>query len=389
MTDGRGAPFFSYSHYKADDNGRVDVNTMESLGGSYKGLFPMGPIASLSPMLQKHKNTRFFKRDVKPNLVTLSAFKGHLSHDELLDENRREPLSTTSHTRHYMAPGVQRIPVHYGSVRGCLFLPPGNGPFPGVIDLFGVAGGLLEYRSAQLASRGIVSFALAYFGYDDLPKTFEELNISYFEEAVQFLLEHEKVVKPNLGVLGVSKGADLALSMATFIPEVTAVVSINGCISSVVSKLNLHNGAIPGLEFDTARVEIKNGVMDSYEAMNNPLDYPETIIPIEKANVDFLFLVSRGDRNWKSEMYADIAVERLEKAGRKNYKVHKYPGAGHHIEPPFFPFCQASYHRSAGRNVLWGGKLRPHLEAEVHAWEATLGFFRKHLLNSGVHKGKL
>ncbi|XP_050716803.1 acyl-coenzyme A thioesterase 3-like isoform X3 [Eriocheir sinensis] len=265
MTDGRGAPFFSYSHYKADDNGRVDVNTMESLGGSYKGLFPMGPIASLSPMLQKHKNTRFFKRDVKPNLV----------------------------------------------------------------------------------------------------------------------------VKPNLGVLGVSKGADLALSMATFIPEVTAVVSINGCISSVVSKLNLHNGAIPGLEFDTARVEIKNGVMDSYEAMNNPLDYPETIIPIEKANVDFLFLVSRGDRNWKSEMYADIAVERLEKAGRKNYKVHKYPGAGHHIEPPFFPFCQASYHRSAGRNVLWGGKLRPHLEAEVHAWEATLGFFRKHLLNSGVHKGKL
>lgn len=51
----------------------------------------------------------------------------------------------------------------------------------------------MEHRSAQLASRGIASFALAYFGYDDLPKTLEEINISYFEEAVEFLLEHEKV----------------------------------------------------------------------------------------------------------------------------------------------------------------------------------------------------
>lgn len=51
----------------------------------------------------------------------------------------------------------------------------------------------MEYRSAQMASRGIASLALAYFAYDDLPSTMEELQISYFEEAVQFLLKHEKV----------------------------------------------------------------------------------------------------------------------------------------------------------------------------------------------------
>lgn len=76
-------------------------------------------------------------------------------------------------------------------LRPCLL--SGDGPFPGVIDLFGSAGGLLEYRSAQLASRGIASFALAFFAYDDLPKTLGEFHISYFEEAVQFLLKHEKV----------------------------------------------------------------------------------------------------------------------------------------------------------------------------------------------------
>ena len=73
----------------------------------------------------------------------------------------------------------------------------GNGPFLGVVDLFGSAGGLLEYRSAQLASRGIASLALAFFAYDDLPKKLEEFDISYFEEAVEFLLKHEKVIACN------------------------------------------------------------------------------------------------------------------------------------------------------------------------------------------------
>lgn len=70
--------------------------------------------------------------------------------------------------------------------------------------------------------------------------------------------------------------------------------------------------------------QFKDDVIDCYETVENPLDYPETIIPIEKANGNFLFLVSCDDRNWKSEMYADLAVEHLEKAGRKNYLVSDF-----------------------------------------------------------------
>lgn len=59
-----------------------------------------------------------------------------------------------------------------------------------------------------------------------------------------------------MGVIGVSKGGDLGLAMSTFIPEVTAVVCINGCISSVQSNFNLHSGTIQGLPFDVARVKV-------------------------------------------------------------------------------------------------------------------------------------
>ncbi|XP_045112618.1 acyl-coenzyme A thioesterase 1-like isoform X3 [Portunus trituberculatus] len=390
MTDTRGVLFMSLAHYRADSNGQVDVSTMESLGGSYRGVFSMGLLSSLSPALKKHKFTRFFKRDVEnPNIVTISVFRGHLSNEELVGEGRSEPLSTATHLRHYVAPGVQRIPVRYGKVRGCLFLPPGDGPFPGVVDMFGSAGGLLEYRSAQLASRGIASLALAYFAYDDLPKSLEEFNMSYFEEAVEFLLKHDKVEKPNVGVIGVSKGGDLALSMSTFIPEVTAGVCINGSISNIQSRLNLHNGSIPPLNFDIGKIEMVDGVMDCYESVDDPKEYPETIIPIERADANFLFLVSCDDRNWKSEMFADLAVERLRLAGKTNYTVNKYPGAGHLLEPPYSTFCWASYHKLIRAGMLLGGSIRPHADAQVHAWDALLTFICKHLKNQTVFKGKL
>ena len=61
-----------------------------------------------------------------------------------------------------------------------LVLYIGDGPFPGVIDMFGTAGGLIEMRSALLASRGFVAFALPYFDYEDLPSSLE-LNWEYFE----------------------------------------------------------------------------------------------------------------------------------------------------------------------------------------------------------------
>lgn len=48
-----------------------------------------------------------------------------------LARNHLEPITGSSLEKSYMADGVQRIPVREGRVRGTLFLPPGNGPFPG------------------------------------------------------------------------------------------------------------------------------------------------------------------------------------------------------------------------------------------------------------------
>lgn len=70
----------------------------------------------------------------------------------------------------------------------------GEGPFPGIIDLFGGVGGLVEFRASLLAAHGFAVLALAYFAYEDLPNLLE-VDLDYFEEATNLLLAHPKVFK--------------------------------------------------------------------------------------------------------------------------------------------------------------------------------------------------
>lgn len=67
------------------------------------------------------------------------------------------------------------------------------GPFPGIVDIFGAGGGLVEYRASLLAEKGFAVLALAYYNYEDLPKDMKTLHLEYFEEAVNYLLKHAEV----------------------------------------------------------------------------------------------------------------------------------------------------------------------------------------------------
>ena len=74
-----------------------------------------------------------------------------------------------------------------------LWCSPGTGPFPGILDLFGSGGGLCEYRASLLAGHGFAVLALAYFRFEDLPEYLNNVCLEYFEEAVDFMLQHPKV----------------------------------------------------------------------------------------------------------------------------------------------------------------------------------------------------
>lgn len=69
----------------------------------------------------------------------------------------------------------------------------GKGPFPGILDMYTFGARISEPRASLLAGKGYVVLALAYFGYEDLPKNPKVLDLEYFEEAVTYLRRQPEV----------------------------------------------------------------------------------------------------------------------------------------------------------------------------------------------------
>uniref|UniRef100_G1U6I6 Acyl-CoA thioesterase 4 n=1 Tax=Oryctolagus cuniculus TaxID=9986 RepID=G1U6I6_RABIT len=256
------------------------------------------------------------------------------------------------------------------------------GPFPGIVDMFGVGGGLLEYRASLLAGKGFAVMALAYYNYDDLPKSMDTLHLEYFEEAVNYLISRPEVKGPGIGLLGHSKGGELGLTMTSFLKGITAAVIINGSIVNVGGTLHYKDVTLPPIGANRSRIKMtKEGFADIVDALNSPLEGPDqkSLIPVERSECTFLFLVGQDDHNWKSEFYANEASKRLQAQGKAKPQIICYPEAGHYIEPPYFPLCRASLHALVGGPVFWGGEPRAHAVAQVDAWKQLQTFFHKHL----------
>eukprot|EP00066_Takifugu_rubripes_P006792 XP_003971843.2 PREDICTED: acyl-coenzyme A thioesterase 1-like isoform X2 [Takifugu rubripes] len=370
VVDDRGMVFKASAFYRADENGSVDVCSAPSLSGSYTGVEPMGLFWSLAPEILHNKFTK--KNVLSPTLVEIQAVNGETG----------EVLVSETNERRYMMEGMKRIPVQEGRIRGVLFIPPGKGPFPGIMDLYTFGGGLSEPRASLLANEGYVVLALAYYGYQDLPKKPKMLDLEYFEEAVKYLRDHPEVKGPGIGLISISYSGGLAMAMSSFLPGITATVCINGCIGNTVLPLRYKDIVIPPLPPDTANVTFTDsGLVDIRDALPDPSseESKASIFPIERASCRFLFAASEDDHNWNSVTSAKHAAAVLRDHGNQAFDVVTYPKAGHFLEVPHMPFCPSGFHAAVGTNVVFGGEPKAHCEAQLDLWEKVQEFFRTYL----------
>ncbi|XP_067915498.1 peroxisomal succinyl-coenzyme A thioesterase-like isoform X2 [Heterodontus francisci] len=316
----------AYAHYVSDSEGIVRVTRDESLGGTYTGREPMGLIWSMMLAPGSRPSMRLRKKDVTvPYLVTISVYNGWISSNF----DKQAVLASVVLERFYMAPGTTRLEIKEHHIIGTMFFPPGSGPFPAVLDMWGGGGGLVEYRAALLASRGFATFALAYLGHKGVPQPLQTFDskLSYFEEAFNALNNHPKVAKGRVALLGLSLGFTLALLMATRIP-------------------NIH---------------------------------------VDKIRCPLMLIFGEDDQNWPAAESA-IEIQKMMKNAGKDHLLTtiSYPQAGHLIEPPYSPHCRESKFRMHSLNrtvtVLWGGEAKPHSDAQEDSWKKILAFLEKHLV---------
>ena len=55
-------------------------------------------------------------------------------------------LDSVKMIKRFMGKSLKRVEVEDGNIRGTLFIPSGQGPFPGVIDFSGTGGGINEQK---------------------------------------------------------------------------------------------------------------------------------------------------------------------------------------------------------------------------------------------------
>lgn len=368
VVDDRGIVFKASAQYKADELGQVDVSKAASLGGSFTGVEPMGLFWS---MLPEKRHSKILKKTVEsPMQVEISAVNGG------------KVLASEINYREFMPEGMKRILVTEGRLRGVLFVPPGKGPFPGIIDLYTFGGSLTEARASLLSSRGFVVLALAYIGYQGLPKNPKHLDLEYFEEAVDYLRGHSEVEGPGIGVISISHSGALAMSMASFLSGISAAVCINACTANTVLPLRYKDLLIPAIPPALWRLRLTRSLLLTIRDVTpDPEKHRASLIPIERATCQFLFAASEDDHNWRSAFFAKQAADILKRHGKDSYSLVVYPNAGHFLEPPHMPYCPSCFHGAVGRAVAFGGEPKAHAEAQLDLWERVQRFFKSHLGN--------
>uniref|UniRef100_A0A3P9QDK0 Acyl-coenzyme A thioesterase 1-like n=1 Tax=Poecilia reticulata TaxID=8081 RepID=A0A3P9QDK0_POERE len=351
----------AYGHYFSDHSGRVSVSEDLSFGGTYSGMEPMGLIWSMRPVPGSRTGLRLRKKDVTtPMLITVSLYNGHE------DFRGNSPLVSMVTERWYMGPGIQRIEISDEELRGGLFVPPGPGPFPGILDLWGGGGGLLEYRSALLASRGYVCLALEYFKTGQMKST--DMSFEYFEVCG---LIHQKTKKPLI-FLFISKEPDYE--------NIQPAACV--CVQKAYRVLKDHPQVIPD-RFNKIRVDENNHQIwrDVGLAL---LKEPSMKVDVAKINCPLMLVNGCDDQNWCSVETADDISKTMDAAGKGHLLTRlDYPDTGHLIEPPFSPHCVAGNFMvySSNEKVIqrYGGKTKPHSDAQDDSWRKILSFLRRHL----------
>lgn len=171
--------------------------------------------------------------------------------------------------------------------------------------------------------------------------------------------------------------------MAAFLKDnITATVLINACVANTLVPLYYKDLCVPSLGCDPTKCKVtESGLLDLKDMSNNPLEEPnrQSLIPLEKAQGPFLFIVGMDDHNWKSDIYARIACGRLQAHGKDRPQITYYPQTGHCIEPPYFPPPIAFVHAVVGDAVFYGGEPSAHSKAQLDAWQRIQTFFRKYL----------
>jgi pimeloyl-ACP methyl ester carboxylesterase len=214
------------------------------------------------------------------------------------------------------------------------FQRPSEKPQRALILLGGSEGGKSwsdhAARIQELVEEDYAVLSLAYFGTGELPRQLRGIPLEYFDRAFHWLSTQKEVIPDDYTLMGVSRGAELALLLGTMHPEVKGVVAI--APSSVVFpgpptgimdalrgqhsawSLDGHEVAFVPMPYSwtTLRAMLTGKRTRMFEkALQNARAVQRAMIPVEKIHGPVLLISFTRDQIWPSTLMSNQLVQRL------------------------------------------------------------------------------
>jgi dienelactone hydrolase len=279
----------------------------------------------------------------------------------------------------------RRLDIREEGLVGTLVAPATGGPYPGVLVLSGSGGGIPEALASEIARHGFAALALAYFGVEDLPTELVEIPLEYSEKGLAWMGHSGLVAGDRMSVLGISKGAELALLLASVTRSVKAVAAFVPShvvwqgISYSSSQRSTSSWTSAGepipyvpykLAPDWAR-QASGRPIRLFDLYSSSLADTEAVdrarIRVENIAGPIVLISGGEDHMWPSSFMADQIMERLRVSGFGYVYQHlKYDLAGHFAGPP------SSQSRPSVFDL--GGTAEANLQAQANSWPKVLAF---------------
>ena len=275
-----------------------------------------------------------------------------------------------------------------------------------VIVLSGSGGGFDLDKAAVLSRHGFATLALAYFGIAPLPTWLHRIPLEYFEAALAWLYVQPEIDSQRVGILGVSRGAELALLLGSTFPQIRAIVAYApSSVAWAASGRDKSTGEIipcwtwrgkpvpfaplplRGFMWRSAFpvVALKRPVMfrNLFRAgLRNREAVERAAIPVEKIRGPILLISGGDDHLWPAAQMSEAIIARLKRNGRAHAAEHlHFAHAGHMLRYPHLPVTARDSRNKhlRGARFSFGGTPSADAEAQTQAWHRAIAFLRANL----------
>jgi len=268
-----------------------------------------------------------------------------------------------------------KLPLNYGKINTELFMAEGEEQ-PLLVYFGGSEGGNSMTKPQNVKKRqqyinqGYAMLAVGYFGMEGIPKELDRISLDAIYEEIVSTLNNSNINSNCVAVMGGSKGAELALALASKYTKINSVISLAG--SHVVfagpslfadgktSSFMFNDQELPHVPFTLNM--FPSFLMGDYRraseiALRNIDAVDDARIKVENINGAILLVSGEKDHIWPSKEMSDEVIKRLNNKGFIHPFEHIVVPGGNHFQPQsdyhsevieflnknFLPTCDAHY----------------------------------------------